>query len=130
MEIRSIYPGDKPKGHYSPGIVYNGILYVSGQLPLNDKGEPQLDSIEEQTIQCMKNIQTILELAGTSLKHVLKVNVFIADMANWGKFNDTFAGIMGDYRPARVVIPCNTLNRGCGIEIDCIAAVPPFPADH
>ena len=125
MEIKSIYPAgmQKPKGHYSPGIIHNGIIYVSGQLPIDTNGEPRLNSIEEQVELCMKNIETILKAGGSGLKHILKVNVFIADIGNWAKFNETFARIMGDHRPARIVIPCNKLNRGCEIEIDCIAAV-------
>ncbi len=124
MEIKPIYPSDKkPAGHYAPGIVHNGIVYVSGQLPLNSNGEAQLGSIEEQTRVCMKNIETILHASGSNLRRILKVNVFIADISNWARFNETFAEIMGDHRPARIVVPCNTLNRGCGIEIDCIASV-------
>ena len=125
MEIKAIYPEpkQKPKGHYAPAIVYNGIVYVSGQLPMNEKGEAVLGSIEEQTALCMKNIQTILTRCGSDLNHILKVSVFIADIANWTKFNETFAAIMGEHRPARIVVPCNLLNRGCEIEIDCIAAV-------
>lgn len=125
MEIKSIYPAtmQKPKGHYSPAIVHNGIVYVSGQLPLDTNGEAQLGSIEEQTALCMKNIETILKASGSNLKNILKISVFIANIGNWAKFNETFAAIMGEHRPARIVVPCNLLNRGCGIEIDCIAAV-------
>ena len=125
MDIKAIYtdPTQKPKGHYAPAIIHNGIVYVSGQLPMNEKGEAELGTIEEQTKLCMKNMEAILKASGSSLHHILKVSVFIADIGNWAKFNETFAAIMGDHRPARIVVPCNLLNRGCGIEIDCIAAV-------
>ena len=123
MEIKAIYPSEKPKGHYSPAIVHNGLVYVSGQLPLDEKGEAQLGSIEEQTTLCMRNIEKVLKASGSDLDHIIKVSVFIADIANWGRFNETYAKIMGDHRAARIVVPCNLLNRGCGIEIDCIAAL-------
>jgi 2-iminobutanoate/2-iminopropanoate deaminase len=125
MEIKPIYPPSmkRPKGHYAPGIVHNGLVFVSGQLPINSEGEPQLSSIEEQTRVCMQNLETILHSSGSNLSQILKINVFIADISNWPKFNETFAAIMGDHRPARIVVPCNQLNYGCGIEIDCIAAV-------
>lgn len=125
MEIKQIYPAEmkKPRGHYAPGIVHNGVVYVSGQLPINAEGEPQTGSIEDQTTLCLRNIETILHASGSNLRRILKVNVFIADISNWPKFNETFAAIMGDHRPARIVVPCNQLNYGCGIEIDCIAAV-------
>ena len=123
--MKKIYPDTMPvpKGYYSPAIVHNNTVYVSGQLALNENGEPQTASIENETRQCMKNIETILLASGSSLQHILKVNVFIADIANWQIFNQVFAEMMGDHRPARIVVPCNQLNYGCGIEIDCIAAV-------
>ena len=123
MDIKAIYPGEKPKGHYAPAIIHNGIIYVSGQLPLDASGEAQLGSIEEQTTLCMKNLETVLKASGSDLNHVLKVSVFISDISNWAKFNETFAKIMGDHRPARIVVPCTLLNRGCGIEIDCVEAL-------
>src|SRR5207247_3612703 len=104
-------------------IIHNGLVYVSGQLPIDATGKVHTGSIEEQATLCMKNIETILKESGSSLQQILKVNVFIADISNWTKFNETFAAIMGDHRPARIVVPCNQLNYGCGIEIDCIAAV-------
>lgn len=123
--MKKIFPESMPvpKGYYSPAIVHNNTVYVSGQLPINEKGEPQLNSIEDEVRQCMKNIEIILKASGSNLQHVLKVNVFLSDISNWPIFNQVFAEIMGDHRPARIVVPCNQLNYGCGIEIDCIAAV-------
>lgn len=123
MEFFYTNPDKKPKGHYAPAVIHNGLIYVSGQLPLDENGEAQLGSIEEQTTLCMKNIETILKQCNSGLDHIIKTNVFIADIGNWGRFNETYASIMGDHRPARVVVPCGTLNRGCAIEIDCIAAI-------
>lgn len=123
--MKKIFPESMPipKGYYSPAVVHNGTVYVSGQLAINEKGEPQISSIEDEVRQCMKNIETILKASGSDLQHILKVNVFIADISNWPTFNQVFAEIMGEHRPARIVVPCNQLNYGCGIEIDCIAAV-------
>lgn len=123
--MKKIFPESMPipKGYYSPAVVHNGTVYVSGQLAINEKGEPQISSIEDEVRQCMKNIETILKASGSDLQHILKVNVFIADISNWPTFNQVFAEIMGEHRPARIVVPCNQLNYGCGVEIDCIAAV-------
>lgn len=112
-----------PKGHYSPGVVHNGVVYVAGQLPINANGEVQLTTIEEQTTLCMHNIEQILLAANSSLRHILKVNVFVSDIALWPGINAAYSKIMGSHKPARIVIPCNALNYGCGVEIDCIAAV-------
>lgn len=124
MPIERIFPPSMPvpKGHYSPAIVHNDTVYVSGQLPLNEHGEPQLGEIEDQVRQCMKNIETILIASGSNLQLVLKVNVFLTDIGHWPRFNKVYAEIMGDHKPARIVVPCNKLNYGCGVEIDCIAA--------
>ena len=112
-----------PKGHYSPGVVHNGVVYVAGQLPINANGEVQLGTIEEQTALCMHNIEQILLAANSSLQHILKVNVFVSDIALWPGINAAYSKIMSNHKPARIVIPCNALNYGCGVEIDCIAAV-------
>lgn len=112
-----------PKGHYCPGVIHNGVVYVAGQLPINANGEVQLKSIEEQTALCMHNIEQILLAANSSLQHILKVNVFVTDIALWAGVNAEYSRIMGSHKPARVIIPCGSLNRGCAIEIDCIAAV-------
>jgi 2-iminobutanoate/2-iminopropanoate deaminase len=112
-----------PKGHYSPGVVHNGLVYVAGQLPINANGEVQLTTIEEQTAMCMHNIEQILLAANSSLQHIIKVNVFVSDIALWPGINAAYSRIMGSHKPARIIVPCNTLNYGCGIEIDCIAAV-------
>ena len=112
-----------PKGHYSPAVVHNGVVYVAGQLPVNANGEAELKSIEQQTALCMHNIEQILLAANSSLQHILKINVFVSDIASWPAVNAEYSRIMGSHKPARVIIPSNTLNYGCGIEIDCIAAV-------
>jgi 2-iminobutanoate/2-iminopropanoate deaminase len=126
MEYISPSTVSTPKGHYSPGVVHNGIVYVAGQLPINAAGEVQLNSIEEQTVQCMHNIEQILIASNSSLRHILKVNIFVSDIANWAAINAAYSKIMGDHKPARVIIPCNTLNYGCGLEIDCIASQKEF----
>jgi 2-iminobutanoate/2-iminopropanoate deaminase len=125
MSIQLLSPDTvlKPKGHYSPGVVHNGIVYVAGQLPLDVNGTPQITSIEEETTLCLHNIEQILIAAGSDLQHILKVSIFVSDIAHWPKVNATYANIMGNHKPARIIVPCNQLNYGCSIEIDCIAAV-------
>jgi 2-iminobutanoate/2-iminopropanoate deaminase len=112
-----------PKGHYSPGVVHNGVVYVAGQLPIDKDGQVQSGTIEEQTALCMHNIEQILLAANSNLQHILKVNIFVSDIALWPRINAEYSKIMGTHKPARIVVPCNPLNYGCQIEIDCIAAV-------
>ena len=110
-----------PKGHYSPGVVHNGQVYVSGQLPIRD-GKPLTGPIEEQTECCLYSIKTILLAAGSDLDKILKVSIFIADINDWGKVNEVFARIMGQHRPARTIVPVKQLNFGCSIEMEVIAS--------
>lgn len=125
MDIKLVSPSTvaTPKGHYSPGVVHQGVVYVAGQLPIDKDGQVQLGTIEEQTALCMHNIEEILKASDSSLSHILKVNVFVSDIALWPRINAAYSKIMGDHKPARIVVPCNQLNYGCLIEIDCIAAM-------
>jgi reactive intermediate/imine deaminase len=110
-----------PKGHYSPGIAHNGVIYVSGQLPLDADGVLISEDITEQVRCCLENMSVILQSGGSSLGQVLKLNIFIADIADWGKVNAVVAELFGTHRPARIVVPVKRLNYGCAIEIDAIA---------
>ncbi len=113
-----------PGGHYSQSIVHNGLVYVSGQLPVDPKtGEKQTGSIEEQTRLVLKNLSAILDASGSSLNHVLKVTVYISDISLWGKVNEVYAEIFGDHRPARAMVPTRDLHFGFKIEVDAVAAL-------
>ena len=113
-----------PGGHYSQAIVHNGLVYVSGQLPIDPKtGEKHTGAIEEQTRLVLQNLSIILDASGSSLKLVLKVTVYISDISLWGKVNEIYAEIFGDHRPARAIVPTMDLHFGFKIEVDAIAAV-------
>jgi 2-iminobutanoate/2-iminopropanoate deaminase len=113
-----------PGGHYSQAIVHNGLVYVSGQLPVDPKtGGKQTGSIEEQTRLVLQNLAAILEASDSSLNKVLKVTVYISDISLWGKVNEVYAGIFGDHRPARAIVPTRDLHFGFTIELDAVAAI-------
>ena len=114
----------EPKGHYSPGIVHNGLVYVSGQLPMDlVTREPFTGSIEEQTELSLRNVEAVLQAAGSGLEHVIQMTIYVSDMELWGRVNETYARVMGEHRPARAIVPVNELHFGTGIEIQAIAAV-------
>lgn len=113
-----------PKGHYSPGIVHNGLVYVSGQLPMDlVTREPFAGAIEEQTELALRNVEAVLHAAGSDLNHVVQMTIYISDIELWGKVNETYARVMGEHRPARAIVPVNELHFGTQIEIQAIAAV-------
>ncbi len=113
-----------PKGHYSPCIVHNGLVYVSGQLPMDlVTREPFAGAIEGQTELALRNVEAVLHAAGSDLQHVLQMTIYVSDIELWGKVNETYARVMGGHRPARAIVPVKDLHFDTKIEIQAIAAV-------
>lgn len=125
MEIKFVQTQDAPTpgGHYSQAVVYNGLVFVSGQLSIDPRtGEKKLGPIEEQTEQVLKNVGEILKAAGSDLGRVLKMTVYVSDIGLWEAVNKVYARVLGEHRPARAVIPTGELHYGFLIEIDAVAA--------
>ena len=125
-EIKKILTPNAPApgGHYSQAIVHNGLVYVAGQLPIDARtGEKQLGSIEAQTETVLKNISEILRAADSDLSRVLKMTIYVADIALWAQVNTIYARVMGEHRPARAVVPVKELHYGFLIEVEAIAAI-------
>ena len=125
MEIRRINTPNAPQpaGHYSQATVYNGLVFVAGQLSIDPTtGEKKLGSIEEQTEQALNNVLAILQAAGSDWSTVLKMTVYVSDINLWEAVNKVYSRILGEHRPARAVIPTGALHYGFLIEIDAIAA--------
>ena len=113
-----------PAGHYSQAIVHNGLVYISGQLPIDPlTGEKKTGPVEDQTGQVLKNLSAILEASGSSLARVLKVTIYISDISLWEKVNEVYSQFFGDHLPARAVVPTRDLHFGFKIELEAIAAV-------
>ena len=112
----------KAKGHYSPGILHNGILYISGQISLNPETREKPGEFEDEVRQALNNMELVLKTAGLSKEKVMMVRAFIPSIELWDAFNTAFALWFGEHKPARTVIPCRELHYGCRVEIDAIAA--------
>lgn len=116
----------KPAGPYSPAMVFERLVFVAGQGArdpvTNTLSGPD---IESQTEQCLRNVQAILEAAGSSLQHVLRCGVFLIDMSEFDRMNAVYARMFGDHRPARTTVQAAALPLAdLRVEIDCIAYVP------
>lgn len=116
----------KPVGPYSPGMVFDRLVFVSGQGAVDPvTGELAGDDIATQTAQVFENIRAILEAAGSGLPHVLRCGVFLADMPEFAAMNTVYARVFGDHRPARTTVQVSALpHPRLRVEIDCIAYVP------
>ncbi len=113
-----------PAGHYAQAIEHGGLVYVSGQLPVSpDRKDTSGSPIEAQTEQVLANLDAILLAAGCRRDQVLKVTVYIADIALWDRVNAVYARFFGDHRPARAIVPTRELHHGFQIEVEAIAAV-------
>lgn len=124
--MKEIFTDDAPSpaGHYSQAIEHQGLIYVSGQLPINPRSkEKTIGSIEEQTEQVLANLDAILISCNSSKDNVIKVTVYISDIALWDRVNSVYAQYFGDHRPARAVVPSRELHFGFQIEIEAVAAV-------
>jgi 2-iminobutanoate/2-iminopropanoate deaminase len=112
----------KSKAHYSSAVVHKGIVYISGQLPMDpEKGTPVGGPIDVQTRAALQNLLDILHASGSSKDKVLRTTAYIPDVSMWTKVNEVYAEFFGEHKPARTVVPTWTLHYGCLIEIDAIA---------
>mgnify|MGYP001031638561 CR=1 FL=1 len=114
----------QPAGHYAQAIVHDGLVYVSGQLPIDPRtGGRCTGSIEEQAQRALENVAAILEAAGSRADLVLKTTVYVSDIRLWGRVNAVYAAFFGDHRPARAVVPSRELHYGLLVEIEAVAAL-------
>jgi len=107
---------------YSQAIAHGGLVFVSGQVGVDPDGNMVEGGIAEQTEQVMKNLSAILEAAGTSLQHVVKATIFLADLGDFQPMNEVYARHMGDEPPARATFQVAALPAGAVVEIEMIAA--------
>lgn len=111
-------------GPYAQGNIAGGLLFASGQIPLDpETGEIVGSTIEEQTAQVMKNVAAILEAAGTDFDHVVKTTCFLNDMNDFAAFNAEYAKSFGEVRPARSAVAVEKLPKGALVEVEVIAEV-------
>lgn len=110
-------------GPYSQGIVFNGIAFFSGSIPLSpETGEVVGTTIEEQTEQVMQNIKALLESQGAEFTDVIKTTCFLADMSDFAAFNEIYAKYFTG-KPARSCVAVKALPKGVLCEVEAIAAV-------
>jgi 2-iminobutanoate/2-iminopropanoate deaminase len=114
-----------PVGPYSQAIVANGVVYCSGQIPLDPATGEMVDGdIEAQTKQVFANLRAVLEAAGSSLEHVVRAGVYLTDLTLFPRVNAIYAEhFTGDPQPARSTIQAAALPLGAQVEIEAIALV-------
>ena len=121
MKVISTEKAPAAIGPYSQAMVVKGVVFTSGQIPLNPKtGEIQGTTIEEQAEQVMKNLGAVLEAAGSSYEKTIKTTCFLADMGDFAAFNEVY----GKYftgKPSRSCVAVKTLPKKVLCEVEVIA---------
>jgi len=109
-------------GPYSQAIKANGMVFCSGQIPIDPAtGQFVSENVAEQTVQVFKNLEAVLEAAGTGLGNVVKTTVFLADMNDFTEMNEVYSQFFSENKPARATVQAARLPRDAKVEIECIA---------
>lgn len=121
-----VYPSEAAPagGHYAPAVVHNGLVYVSGILPVTATGEKLTNApLARQVETVFYNLRAVLHAAGSAPNQVLQVRIYVTDIADWSDINRLYAAFFGDHKPARAVVPVSTLHHGLKLELEATAAV-------
>lgn len=110
-------------GPYSQGIRAGGFAFTSGQLPATPSGEVISDDITKATRQSLNNVKAVLNAGGASMADVVKVTVFLTDMADFAQMNEVYKGFFSEPFPARSCIQVAALPKGARVEIEATACL-------
>jgi 2-iminobutanoate/2-iminopropanoate deaminase len=109
-------------GPYSQAITAQGVVYCSGQVPLEPaSGELVESAVAGQTRRCLQNLSAVLDAAGTSLSRVVKVTAYLTDMGDFSEFNSVYSEFFTTDPPARATVGVAALPKGARVEVECIA---------
>ena len=109
-------------GPYAQAVVANGLVFCSGQIPINPKsGAIEVVGAAEQTMQVLLNLRAVLEAAGSGLNKVLKTTVFLTDIGDFPAVNKVYAEMFGGHTPARSTVQVARLPKCAKVEIEAIA---------
>ncbi|MBP1933103.1 RidA family protein [Ammoniphilus resinae] len=114
----------KSNGHYALATIHNHTVYVSGQFAIDPiTCEKKFGTIEEETLQALKNVEMILKAAGSKKEQILRMTLYIPDASLWGKVDAVYKEFFGEHKPARTVVPTNELHFGFKVEMEAIAYI-------
>ena len=113
-------------GAYSHAVVSNGLVFCSGQLPLDPaSGELVEGEIDVQVVRCLDNLAAVCRSAGTSLADAVRLTLYLTDLPrDWGAANEAYGGYFGDEPPARVGVGAAALPKGARVAVDAVVALP------
>ena len=112
-----------PNGLFSPAIITGDLVYTSGQIGIDSKTSQLAEGFEAQLEQVFKNLETVLEASGSSIDHVVKATVFLADMNDYNKLNELYPKKFKGDPPARTTVQVARLPRDARVEIEVVAVL-------
>lgn len=124
MKKLNIPPENDHHGHYSPGVISNGNLYISGQLAIDPKTGTLVDGgIESHAKMALENLNTVLQMAGLYPENVVQCRVYIPSIDDWDIIDRVYREFFGNHKPARIILPVGQLHHNSLIEIEAVAEV-------
>ena len=124
--LKVIHTDNAPQaiGPYSQAIVYNGMLFTSGQIAINPKtGNVEAETIKDQAKQVMENLKAVLTESGSDFESVIKTTCFLSDMNDFTAFNEVYGEYFVNHKPARSCVAVKELPKGVKVEVELIAVV-------
>lgn len=125
--MENVHTGGAPAaiGPYSQAVVAQGLVFVSGQIPIDpSSGQLVQSSFADQVRQVLANLDAILVAAGSSRERVVKVNVYLTDMGRFAEVNEIYGEFFGEHRPARAAVQVARLPKDVPVEMELIAEAP------
>ena len=122
-KIIATHRAPKAIGPYSQGVVSNGHIFLSGQIPLNSNGELLDENIQEQVALVFQNIQHLLETQNCTLQNIIKLTVFLKDIQDFDAVNDKMIELLEEPYPARSLVQAAALPKNVDVEIEVIAGL-------
>ena len=122
-KIIATHRAPKAIGPYSQGVVSNGHIFLSGQIPLNSNGELLDENIQEQVALVFQNIQHLLETQNCTLQNIVKLTVFLKDIEDFDAVNDKMIELLEEPYPARSLVQAAALPKNVDVEIEVIAGL-------
>jgi 2-iminobutanoate/2-iminopropanoate deaminase len=114
-----------PIGPYSQGVVANGVLYCSGQVPLDPQsGELVEGGVAEQARRCLESLDAVCRTAGTRLSEAARIGIYLTDMATFGELNEVYATFFSEPFPVRTTVGVASLPKGALVEMDATVPLP------
>lgn len=112
-----------PVGAYSQGVIAGNLLFTAGQIGMDPEGGRLEEGVRKQTARALANVIEILEAAGTGPDRIVKMNLYITDMADFAVVNEVYSDLMDEPFPARSVVEVSALPLGALVEIEAVAQI-------